>query len=76
VSSASSAHATQFDPTLFALNVIVKIPLPTNTALVTPSVLTGKTKCVRDSGGVVLLLLMIIMLAISMMVTITITVTK
>jgi len=34
----------QFDPTLFALNVIVKIPLPTNTALVTPSVLTGKTK--------------------------------
>jgi len=34
----------QFDPTLFALNVIVKIPLPTNTAVVTPSVLTGKTK--------------------------------
>jgi hypothetical protein len=40
----------QFDPTLFALNVIVKIPLPTNTALVTPSVLTGKTKCVCDTS--------------------------
>jgi len=40
----SSADLAQFDPTLFALNVIVKIPLPTNTAVVTPSVLTGKTK--------------------------------
>jgi hypothetical protein len=44
--SIPSADLAQFDPTLFALNVIVKIPLPTNTAVVTPSVLTGKTKYV------------------------------
>merc|ERR1719399_1288812 len=34
----------QFEAKLFALNTLVKIPLPSNTAVVTPSVGTGKTK--------------------------------
>lgn len=52
----SAANILQFDPTLFALNVIVKIPLPTNTALVTPSVLTGKTKCASVTTNAIMTL--------------------
>jgi hypothetical protein len=56
------ANKVQFDPTLFALNVIVKIPLPTNTAVVTPSVLTGKTKCATVMMMMMMMMMMLIIL--------------